>query len=116
MNKKIASLLLLLGTLAACSGIPLHEEAGTIQLHWVAPDLSGCEFKGEIVGSQGSWYDFWLISNPSLTHGALNDLKNAALAQGGNVVVALRFQDFATSVTFLGQAYDCPPEVVNTLR
>jgi hypothetical protein len=113
---KITLLVLFFTALAACSAIPLHEDAGAIQLHWVAPDLSGCEFKGEIVGSQGSWYDFWIISNASLTHGALNDLKNAAMAQGGNVVVALRFQDFATSVTFLGQAYACPADVVKTLR
>ena len=109
-------LLFALAALAACSSIPLQEEARSIQLHWVAPDLSACGFKGEVVGSQGSWYNFWLTSNSTLTHGALNDLKNAALAQGGNVVVALRFQDFTSSVTFLGQAYDCPAEVVRALR
>lgn len=113
---KITCLLFALGLLSACSAIPVQKEAESIQLYWVAPDLAGCEFKGEIVGSQGSWYDFWLTSNASLTHGALSDLKNSALARGGNVVVVFRFQDFATSVTFLGQAYDCPAEVVRVLR
>jgi hypothetical protein len=87
-----------------------------VELYWTVPDLSGCEFKAEVVGSQGTWYNFWLTSNPELTQGALNDLKNAARAEGANLVVLVRLQDFSSSVTFLGQAYDCPMESLREER
>jgi hypothetical protein len=114
-RKPLVALSLML-SMGACSMIPVQDQARSIELYWATPDLSGCEFKGEVVGSQGSWYDFWLTSNPDLTHGALNDLKNAARERGANVVTIFKFQDFATSVTFLGQAYDCPQENLRETR
>ena len=103
--------------LSACSSIPLDEDARTVQLYFglQAPPQE-CQLKGEVVGSQGTWYDFWFASNTNLTHGALNDLKNAAQSVGANLVHVVPSQDFATSVTFVGQGYLCPAGVLEVLR
>jgi hypothetical protein len=62
---------------------------------------------GEVIGSQGHWYDYLFISNADLTQGALNDIYNKADKLGANVVTINDHIPFATSVTFYGQAYAC---------
>ena len=68
---------------------------------------SRCDYLGEIIGSQGHWYDYLFISNANLTQGALNDIYNKADKLGANVVYINDHIPFATSVTFYGQAYAC---------
>ena len=102
--------------LAGCTTVPVLEEARPIQLFFDSPDLSACQFRGEVVGSQGSWYDFWLTSNSDLVNGALNEIKNDALTRRANVVSIVPPIPFGTSVTFFGQAYDCPQSLMESLR
>ena len=66
-----------------------------------------CTLIGEVIGSEGHWYTYWFMSNPDLTQGAINDLKNNAHAMGANTVIVNKNIDFVTSVTFLGQGYHC---------
>ena len=73
-----------------------------------------CTQIGEVIGSEGHWYTYLFISNTNLTQGALNDMKNKAHEMGANTVIVYNYiSTFATSVTFLGQAYKCsrPPEL-----
>jgi len=95
--------------LVGCETTQLHDHSQSIQIRWDAPEqLEGCTDKGTIIGSEGSWYSFWFISNRALTDGALNDMKNQAAQRGANTVDLYSPQDFGTSVTLLGNAYDCP--------
>ncbi len=105
--------------LVSCSSIIRTQDgADSVQLYFL--DQSGssrhnqlletsCEFVGEVIGSEGHWYSFWLISNTLLLQGAINDLKNSVYAKGGNVAIVYSDLDFTTSVTLLGQAYNCSP-------
>lgn len=66
-----------------------------------------CKKLGEVIGSEGRWFNYLFISNKLLTQGALNDIKNQAYKIGADKVVVHKKLDFTTSVTILGQAYDC---------
>lgn len=97
--------LLLLG----CETTALHSHSENVRIRWDASvQLEKCTEKGVVIGSEGSWYSFWFISNKALTGGALNDLKNQAAKRGANTVDLYSPQDFGTSVTLMGNAYDCP--------
>lgn len=109
-------LLLLVLFFVGCTTNPVLDEARPIQLFFDSPDLGACQFRGEVVGSQGSWYDFWFTSNPDLVNGAINELKNDALTRRANVVSVVSPIPFGTSVTLFGQAYECPESVLEALR
>jgi len=66
-----------------------------------------CKKLGEVIGSEGRWFNYLFISNKLLTQGALDDIKNQAYKIGADKVVVHKKLDFTTSVTILGQAYDC---------
>ena len=71
--------------------------------------VTKCSFRGDVVGSEGHWFNSWLIPNDSLSHSALNDLRNNAHALGADTVyVPGIITLFRTSVTIIGQAYRCP--------
>lgn len=73
----------------------------------ISDSLQDCIYLGEVVGSEGHWYTYLFISNEHLTHGALNDLRNQAHALGGDTVLVLDQIEFRTSVTYIGQAFNC---------
>jgi Domain of unknown function (DUF4156) len=114
---KLAILFLAL-SLVSCSMVQTHEGAETVQL--VFPDKIGnlrhigvieptCEFVSEVIGSDGHWYSNLFVSNSLIVQGAINDLRNRAYTNGGNLVIVYDDFDFASSVTFMGQAYKCSP-------
>ena len=72
-----------------------------------------CERLGEVIGSEGRWFNFLFIPNEDLTQGALNDIKNKAYEIGADKVVVHKKLDFQTSVTILGQAYNCKTVTAN---
>jgi hypothetical protein len=86
VNTRNKLMVLIALSMAGCTTLPVLEEARPIQLYFDSPDLSACQFRGEVVGSQGSWYDFWLTPNPDLVNGAFNDIKNDALSKRANAV------------------------------
>lgn len=78
------------------------------------PNRQACEFKGEIVGSQGNWFDGDFTSNANLVIGARNELRNKAHALGANVVYIQDMKNTnamdsvgTTNTTAVGKAYRC---------
>ncbi|HCG7094115.1 DUF4156 domain-containing protein [Vibrio parahaemolyticus] len=66
-----------------------------------------CEYKGEVTGSEGHWYNYIFMTNDAMMQGAMNDLKNNAEAIGADTVFMVSPQDFITSFSVLGSAYLC---------
>jgi hypothetical protein len=94
--------------LLACSTTPLKKEAESTRIFFRAEEVRGCEYLGEVIGSEGQWYSSWLTSNRNLATGAMNDLKNQAQRIGADTVfLPSNLLLFRTSVTFIGQAYKC---------
>jgi len=87
----------------------MHADAEKIELDLHGSlDITDCRFLGEVTGSEGHWYSYLFFPNDTLVQGAVNEVKNNALSLQANTVVFSIPQDFATSVTILGVAYDCP--------
>lgn len=109
--KKLLVLAMILGLLPACFTIQVKPEAEPVRITFDIEEVRRCKYIGEVVGSEGSWYDAWIISNEVLTTAALNDLRNKAHAKGADTVfVPGNTLLFTTSVTILGQAYQCKNE------
>lgn len=67
----------------------------------------GCQWLGDITGSEGHWYSYLFFPNDTMVRGALNDLRNNAQALGADTVYMISPQDFVTSFTVFGVAYQC---------
>ncbi|GMQ47368.1 DUF4156 domain-containing protein [Vibrio sp. 10N] len=84
------------------------EQAAQVEMRLDASvDVSDCEWKGDVTGSEGYWYTYLFFKNDSLTQGAVNGIKNHAAALGGDTVLLLSPVYFSTSVTLFGSAYRC---------
>lgn len=105
------ALLLLSGlSLTACSLLDtqqLHDNTRKIKVISNYEQIKGCSYITELIGSEGHWYTFFFISNTELTHASINDLKNQASDVDADTVYIEEHMGFGTSVTFLGQAYNC---------
>lgn len=110
VNKKKLLLLLSCLSLVSCSVLDtqqLHHNTSQINVISNYEQVKGCRYISELVGSEGHWYSFFFISNTELTYASINDLKNKASEVGANTVYIDEHMGFGTSVTFLGQGYDC---------
>lgn len=109
--KRLPLALMALSLLAGCTSPTKapHENAHRVKMdyHGII-DISDCQYKGEITGSEGHWYSYLFFPNDTMVQGAMNELKSNAIALDANTVVFSIPQDFATSVTMLGTAYQCP--------
>lgn len=85
----------------------VHDKTKMIKIYNSYEPLDQCTFISELVGSNGTWYNYLFISNKDLTLGTVNDLKNQANAIGANAIQIQFNLDFNTSVTFFAQAYYC---------
>lgn len=74
-------------------------------------DVSSCQWRGEVTGSEGRWYSSIFYSNDTLAQGAINDIKNNAARLGADTVLLLSPLDFQTSVTLIGSAYQCQASI-----
>ena len=70
-------------------------------------NADNCLWLGEITGSEGHWYSYLFFSNDLLVQGALHDMKNRAEKLGADTVYMITPQDFTTSFTVVGNAYQC---------
>lgn len=99
--------------ISSCSVMQPHPDNKPVRLFFyneiniTDSNVSDCAYLGMIVSSQGHWYDYLFISNSDLTYGAINDMKNKASKIGADAVYINNNIDFATSVTWVGQAYNC---------
>lgn len=105
-RKMIAPAFVLL--LVGCTAQPLIKEAETVKVMLTHKPAIECTYLGEVIGSQGQWYDFMFTPNTELVQGAINDMKNQTLALGGNTIYISQELSFVTSETLLGQAFRCP--------
>ncbi|QIL84854.1 DUF4156 domain-containing protein [Vibrio sp. HDW18] len=98
--------------LLGCSS-PMHtlsDGAEQIQIRTDAGfDASQCQWLGDATGSEGFWFNAWIYPNHVLIQGAVNQLKNQALAHGGDTITIDYSNYFQTSVTMLGSLYRCQP-------
>ena len=98
----------LAGAIMGCTTPAPKAEAQAVQLVFTESRVQDCSFRGDVVGSEGRWFDSWAIPNDTLTRGALNDLRNQAHAVGADTVLIPALTNlFRTSVTIFGQAFRC---------
>jgi len=118
--QRVALMLSLPLLLTACAAIPIQPGAERIKLTNQEPQ--GCEYLGEVVGTQGNAVTGSWTSNETLINGARADLKNKALALGGNVVHVLantaghtsgQYGGSMSSSHLEGVAYRCPQTVAS---
>ncbi|PKG80935.1 DUF4156 domain-containing protein [Colwellia sp. 75C3] len=86
----------------------VNEISEQVKIYDDYEQVQKCRYLGELVGSEGSWYTFFFISNTDLTLASIADLKNKAISIGANSIHIEDHMGFSTSVTFLGHAYECP--------
>lgn len=63
-----------LGFIAGCAAVEL--ESGAQQVRIITTEPQGCEYLGEVTGSQGNFFTGGYTSNANLETGARNDMKN----------------------------------------
>ncbi|WP_434360977.1 DUF4156 domain-containing protein [Parasalinivibrio latis] len=75
---------------------------------WGEPNrVAHCENRGTVVGSEGHWYDYWILSYDAMINGSLNQMKNEAGKRGADTVYLYDPMTFVSSVTFMANAYKC---------
>jgi hypothetical protein len=102
-----------------CAAVDL--ESGSKEVRIVTNEPQGCQYLGEITGSQGNFFTGAFTSNANLETGARNDLKNQAHKMGANTTQLLTNRAGQTgtmgegsggmqqtNVTYTGVAYKCP--------
>ncbi|MGR5412166.1 DUF4156 domain-containing protein [Vibrio astriarenae] len=70
-------------------------------------DPQECRWLGDVTGSEGHWYSYLFFTNDVMVRGAVNDLRNNAQQLGADTVYMINPQDFVTSFTVFGTAYQC---------
>lgn len=114
------SAIICVGAIAGCSAANLESGAQSVRV--VTNEPQGCEYLGEVTGSQGDFFTGAFTSNANLETGARNDMKNQASKLGANTVQLLTNRAGQTgsvgqgsgsmeqtNVTYTGAAYKCPP-------
>ncbi len=86
----------------------LEQQAKQVHLRMDSGfNANDCLWLGEITGSEGHWYSYLFFPNDLLVQGALHDMKNRANKLGADTVYMITPQDFVTSFTVVGNAYQC---------
>ena len=117
--KKITAIFLAV-VVAGCAAVPLNPSAERVRLTHSEPGKE-CKFLGDVTGNQGNSFSGAWTSNENLETGARNDIKNKAVAMGGNVVAILTHRagqtgsygqyggsSQQTNVVLTGNVYSCP--------
>nr|WP_314860123.1 DUF4156 domain-containing protein [uncultured Undibacterium sp.] len=99
--------------LSGCAAIQTTPQGAAVELASERPQ--GCKLLGEAVGSQGNSFTGDFTKDSDLLQGARNDLRNKAVAMGGNVVhvqAANNSSAFGsmgtTNSSVIGNVYSCP--------
>jgi hypothetical protein len=111
--------------LAGCAASPLVPD-GEAVLVSKEPAPAGCEFLGEVQGSQGNFWTANFTSDENLINGARNEMRNAATALNANYV-KIETESFSENTTdsalggthsavVIGNAYRCSKEIAAGLR
>jgi hypothetical protein len=99
--------IIFVGVLVGCASVEL--ESGAQQVKIVTNEPQGCEYLGEVTGSQGDFFTGAFTSNANLETGAntVQMLTNRA-GQTGSMGQGSGSME-QTNVTYTGVAYKCPP-------
>lgn len=102
------SFVILIGLLlVGCQATPKVSTEQSVNFVFSGQDLSRCQLKGEVIGSQGNWISYWFTSDRALAQGMMNDMHNQAVRLGANTVVWRQALNFNLSAAAIGQAYMC---------
>lgn len=114
--KKILVLAVLL-SIVGCAPTTVQQQAAMVRLTHEEPEPEKCVFLGDVTGSQGDPLTGLFTTSSDLETGARNDIKNRAMALGGNVVYLLTERAAESSlftgeteqvsVTLSGNVYRC---------
>ena len=112
---RIGLAFIILIILFGCSAVQQPEpDTSNVRIYTDAAKLANCKYLGEIISSEGHWYNYLFISNYNLAKGARDGLRNQAHALGGNVVQVERTVfNYTTSTVYIGNVYDCPDTETN---
>ncbi|MCC2522700.1 DUF4156 domain-containing protein [Vibrio coralliilyticus] len=108
---QLCTVALPLALLAGCTTpiSQLNKDASDVQIRMDSSfDPANCQWQGDLTGSEGHWYTYLFYPNDVMVQGAVNQIKNRASQLGANTVYMTSPQDFTTSFTILGSAYNCP--------
>ncbi len=124
MTKRLFALAAAGALLAACQATQVKPEAANVRITNNEPQ--GCEYLGEVTGSQGNFFTGKYTSNENLEVGARNDMKNKAVTMGGNVIVMIANRagqtgsygqygggSQQTNVAYTGTVYKCKDAVAS---
>lgn len=93
--------------LSGCITFPTDESLH-VKILWDNPlAVNSCTHKGTIIGSQGHFYDYWLHSDKDMVWGTLNEMRIKAHQLNADTVYLYEHFSFLSSVTLIGNAYDC---------
>lgn len=93
--------------LSGCITFPTDESLH-VKILWDNPlAVNSCTHKGTIIGSQGHFYDYWLHSDKDMVWGTLNEMRIKAHQMNADTVYLYEHFGFLSSVTLIGNAYDC---------
>lgn len=93
--------------LSGCITFP-KADSRHVKVIWDNPAaIQNCVHKGTIFGSEGHFYDYWLHSDQDMVWGTLNELRIKAHALNADTVYLYENFGFLSSVTLMGNAYDC---------
>ena len=85
----------------------LESKAASVNVYYSDAEKVNCDYKSDVIGSDGNVFTFLFISNVNLTRGALNDIRNNTMAIGEDSVFILREQlQYATTTAFVGSVYN----------
>ncbi len=109
---KTALIILISIFISSCASVQMNPDNKPVRLIFyneinLTKSMPDCEYIEPIISSYGRWYNYLFISNTDLTGGAIDDMYNKANEIGANTVYIEKNITFITSVTFLGQAYNC---------
>lgn len=113
----VAPVCLLIG----CAAKPLLPDGGNVVLS-KEPAPGGCEFLGEVQGTQGNFWTAEFTSDAELINGARNEMRNAAYSLGANYV-KIETESFSHntaddslggmySAVVIGNAYNCSDKLL----
>lgn len=114
--------------LASCSATQLSPAAQKVVVSPNKPPRS-CKFLGMVQGSQGNFFTGQFTSNKNLQAGSFNDMRNQAVAKGGNYIQLLVSRagqsgvgggsaggfggdSMQTTTTNSGNVYKCPKHAI----
>ncbi|NRB65929.1 MAG: DUF4156 domain-containing protein [Vibrio sp.] len=108
---QVCKIVMSLALVAGCTtpATRLNHDANMVQIRMDSSfDPTNCQWQGDLTGSEGHWYTYLFYPNDIMVQGAVNQIKNRASQLGANTVFMTSPQDFTTSFTILGSAYNCP--------